>query len=63
MTGPLTGITIIELASWMFVPSAGAVLVDQGATVIKVESLKPVIPNADWCPQGSCRAAPRASTS
>ncbi len=38
MAGPLDGITVIELASWMFVPSAGAVLVDQGATVIKVES-------------------------
>jgi len=38
MAGPLAGITVIELASWMFVPSAGAVLVDQGANVIKVES-------------------------
>jgi crotonobetainyl-CoA:carnitine CoA-transferase CaiB-like acyl-CoA transferase len=28
---------VIEVASWMFVPSAGAVLVDQGADVIKIE--------------------------
>ncbi len=37
MTGPLDGIRIIELASWMFIPSAGSVLVDWGAEVIKVE--------------------------
>ncbi len=37
MSGPLEGITVIEVASWMFVPSAGAVLVDQGATVLKIE--------------------------
>ena len=37
MPGPLDGIKVIEVASWMFVPSAGAVLVDWGADVIKVE--------------------------
>lgn len=37
MSGPLDGITVVEVASWMFVPSAGAVLVDQGATVLKIE--------------------------
>jgi crotonobetainyl-CoA:carnitine CoA-transferase CaiB-like acyl-CoA transferase len=35
--GPLAGIKVVELASWMFVPSAGTVLVDWGADVIKVE--------------------------
>ena len=35
--GPLAGIRVIEVASWMFVPSAGSVLVDWGADVIKVE--------------------------
>jgi crotonobetainyl-CoA:carnitine CoA-transferase CaiB-like acyl-CoA transferase len=35
--GPLEGIKVVELASWMFVPSAGTVLVDWGAEVIKVE--------------------------
>ena len=38
MTGPLEGIRIIEMASWMFVPSAASVLVDWGADVLKVES-------------------------
>ncbi len=37
MAGPLDGIKVVELASWMFVPSAGSVLVDWGADVIKVE--------------------------
>jgi len=38
MTGPLEGIRIVELASWMFIPSGGSVLVDWGADVIKVEN-------------------------
>ena len=37
MAGPLEGIKVIEVSSWMFVPSAGAVMVDWGADVIKVE--------------------------
>ena len=37
MAGPLDGIRIIEVASWMFVPAGGSVLVDWGADVIKVE--------------------------
>jgi crotonobetainyl-CoA:carnitine CoA-transferase CaiB-like acyl-CoA transferase len=37
MTGPLDGIRVVEMASWMFVPSAGSVLADWGADVIKVE--------------------------
>ena len=38
--GPLDGIRIIEVASWMFVPSGGSVLVDWGADVIKVEPIE-----------------------
>jgi crotonobetainyl-CoA:carnitine CoA-transferase CaiB-like acyl-CoA transferase len=37
MAGPLAGIRVIEVASWMFVPSGGSVLVDWGADVVKVE--------------------------
>jgi crotonobetainyl-CoA:carnitine CoA-transferase CaiB-like acyl-CoA transferase len=37
VSGPLEGIRVIEVASWMFVPSGGSVLVDWGADVIKVE--------------------------
>ena len=33
----LTGIKVVELAAWTFVPSAGAVLADWGADVIKIE--------------------------
>ncbi|GAB2960719.1 CoA transferase [Streptomyces pseudoechinosporeus] len=35
--GPLTGIRVLEVAMYGFVPSAGAVLADWGADVIKVE--------------------------
>jgi len=37
MTGPLEGIRILEVAMYGFVPSAGAVLAEWGAEVIKVE--------------------------
>lgn len=37
MSRPLEGIRVIEVASWMFVPSGGSVLVDWGADVLKVE--------------------------
>lgn len=35
--GPLDGVKVVEVATWAFVPSAGAVLADWGADVIKVE--------------------------
>jgi crotonobetainyl-CoA:carnitine CoA-transferase CaiB-like acyl-CoA transferase len=37
MPGPLDGVRVVEVATWMFVPSGGSVLVDWGADVIKVE--------------------------
>jgi crotonobetainyl-CoA:carnitine CoA-transferase CaiB-like acyl-CoA transferase len=37
MTDILSGIRVIELAAWTFVPAAGAVLADWGADVIKIE--------------------------
>lgn len=39
MTGPLplSGITVVEVAAWTFVPASGAVLADWGADVIKLE--------------------------
>ena len=37
MTGILSGIRVVELAQWVFVPSAGALLADLGADVIKIE--------------------------
>src|SRR5580698_8510656 len=35
--GVLEGVRILEVATWTFVPAAGAVLADWGADVIKVE--------------------------
>ena len=37
MSGILEGVRIVELAQWIFVPSATALLADLGADVIKVE--------------------------
>ncbi|MET0269719.1 MAG: CoA transferase [Sphingomonas sp.] len=37
MSGPLAGIRIVEVAMWAFVPAAGGMLSDMGASVIKVE--------------------------
>ena len=39
MTKPLDDITVIEIDSWMAAPSAGAILSDLGARVIKIEPL------------------------
>jgi crotonobetainyl-CoA:carnitine CoA-transferase CaiB-like acyl-CoA transferase len=37
MSQPLAGVRVIEVASWVFVPAAAAVLADWGADVIKIE--------------------------
>jgi len=34
---PFTGVRVVEVAAWTFVPAAGAVLADLGADVVKVE--------------------------
>ena len=35
--GPLVGVRVLEVASYVFVPAAGAILADWGADVLKVE--------------------------
>lgn len=40
MSAVLSGVRVVELASWTYVPSAGAALADWGADVIKVEDVK-----------------------
>ncbi|QLL08905.1 CaiB/BaiF CoA transferase family protein [Mycobacterium vicinigordonae] len=37
MTGPMSGVRVLEVAQWTFVPAAGAVLADWGADVLKIE--------------------------
>lgn len=37
MASPLDNITVIEIDNWMAAPSAGAILADMGARVIKIE--------------------------
>ena len=38
MSRPLAGLKVVEVAMWAYVPSAGAVLADWGASVVKIES-------------------------
>lgn len=38
MATPLEGIKVVEVSTWAYVPSAGAVLADWGADVVKIES-------------------------
>ena len=38
MKKPMTGVRVLEVAQYTFVPSAGAVLADWGADVIKIEN-------------------------
>lgn len=40
MVAPLQGIDVVEVANWIAVPGAGALLADMGARVIKVEPLR-----------------------
>ncbi|MGW4365861.1 CaiB/BaiF CoA transferase family protein [Nocardia takedensis] len=40
MSGLLNGVKVVELASWTYVPCAGAALADWGADVIKVEDTR-----------------------
>ncbi len=37
MAGPMDGIRVVELGFWVAGPSAGAVLADWGAEVVKIE--------------------------
>ena len=37
MPKPLEGIRVVEVATWAFVPAAGGILSDMGASVIKIE--------------------------
>ena len=37
MTETMRGVRVVEVASWTFVPAAGAILADWGADVLKIE--------------------------
>lgn len=59
MSGVLNGVRIVELASWTYVPSAGAALSDWGADVIKVESVESGDPSRALVVGGFTRDAAR----
>ena len=39
MAAPLDDVVVLEIDNWMAAPSAGAVLADMGARVIKIEPI------------------------
>ena len=55
----LSGVRVVELASWTYVPSAGAALSDWGADVIKVESVTTGDPGRALVVGGFTREAAR----
>src|SRR6202012_4903197 len=59
MSGVLEGIRVVELASWTYVPSAGAALSDWGADVIKVEGVASGDPGRALVVGGFTREAAR----
>jgi crotonobetainyl-CoA:carnitine CoA-transferase CaiB-like acyl-CoA transferase len=62
MTGVLSGVRVVELASWTYVPAAGVALSDWGADVIKVESVVGGDPGRALVVGGFTRQAARADT-
>jgi crotonobetainyl-CoA:carnitine CoA-transferase CaiB-like acyl-CoA transferase len=60
MAGMLTGVRVVELASWTYVPSAGVALSDWGADVIKVEGVSTGDPGRALVIGGFTREAARA---
>jgi crotonobetainyl-CoA:carnitine CoA-transferase CaiB-like acyl-CoA transferase len=60
MPGVLAGVRVVEMASWTYVPSAGAALADWGADVIKVESVEFGDPSRALVVGGFTRDAARA---
>jgi crotonobetainyl-CoA:carnitine CoA-transferase CaiB-like acyl-CoA transferase len=59
MPGVLSGVRVVELASWTYVPSAGAALSDWGADVIKVEGVTSGDPGRALVVGGFTREAAR----
>ena len=58
MTDILSGIRVVEIAAWTFVPAAGAVLADWGADVIKIEHPETGDPQRGLISSGTRRRAP-----
>ena len=40
MAAPMSGVRVVEVTNWMAAPSAGAILADMGAEVVKIEPLQ-----------------------
>jgi crotonobetainyl-CoA:carnitine CoA-transferase CaiB-like acyl-CoA transferase len=62
MSGVLSGVRVVELASWTYVPAAGVALADWGADIVKVESVVGGDPGRALVVGGFTRQAARADT-
>lgn len=60
MVGMLSGVRVVELASWTYVPSAGVALSEWGADVVKVEGVASGDPGRALVVGGFTRQAARA---
>ncbi len=60
MSGVLSGVRVVELASWTYVPAAGVALAEWGADVVKVESVGSGDPGRALVVGGFTRQAARA---
>ena len=62
MSGVLSGVRVVELASWTYVPAASVALSDWGAEIIKVENVVGGDPGRALVVGGFTRQAARADT-
>ena len=57
MNGPLAGVKVVELATFIAAPAGTHLLASQGASVVKVEDLTVTLaPDASWAP-AACRSS------
>src|SRR5688572_10126836 len=62
MQGAMDGIRVLEVASWTFVPSAGAVLAEWGADVLKIEHPETGDPQRGLITSGLVQASSNVNT-
>ena len=58
MTGMMSGVRVLEVAAWTYVPAAGAVLAEWGADVIKIEHPEGGDPQRGLVTMGFVQAGP-----
>ena len=62
MTRTMSGVRVLEVAAWTYVPAAGAVLAEWGADVVKVEHPETGDPQRGLVSSGLVPSGPAGST-